>query len=151
MHNKIQISDSLVSSWTQLTRIQQSTLITIEQALKAADLPPLTWYDVLLELERGENNQLRPLELEQQLLLTQYNLSRLLGRIEKAGYIERQICAEDARGQTIKITQAGKTMRKKMWPVYASAIQQALDHRLSKQEMENLNNLLAQLKQPAKN
>ncbi len=66
----------------------------MEGALKAEGLPPLEWYDVLLELERG--GPMRPRDLQAHLLLAQYNLSRLLDRIEAAGLVERRPCPDDA-------------------------------------------------------
>ena len=41
------------------------------------------------------------------MLLAQYNLSRLIDRIEEAGYAERRARADDGRGQVIVITAAG--------------------------------------------
>ena len=86
---------------------QRQALAAIEQALSAAKLPALAWYDVLLELERA-GGSLRPFELERAMLLAQYNLSRLIERLEKAGYVERRTCANDRRGQVIAIIPAGK-------------------------------------------
>jgi DNA-binding MarR family transcriptional regulator len=37
--------------------------------------------------------------------LAQYNLSRLIERIERAGYLERRACEDDGRGQLIVITE----------------------------------------------
>ena len=80
---------------------------TVESALKDAGLPPLVWYDVLLELERAGEAGVRPFELERAMLLAQYNLSRLLERIEKESYIERRTCPDDGRGQLLRITESG--------------------------------------------
>ena len=76
------------------------------------------------------------------MLLAQYNLSRLVDRIEKAGYVKRQACKDDGRGQVILITASGKTMRRRMWVVYADAIQSALGNRLSRQQLDTLDALL---------
>ncbi len=83
-------SDAVIRAWARLIRAQQAALAAVEAELKAAGFPPLAWYDALLELSRVDGAGLRPFALEQQLLLAQYNLSRLLDRLEKAGYVERQ-------------------------------------------------------------
>ena len=108
-------------------------------------MPALAWYDVLLELERAGDDGLRPFELERAMLLEQYNLSRLLTRIERAGLIERQACGEDGRGQIIAITDEGKKLRRKMWPVYALAIESAIGTKLPETEISRLNEILRQL------
>ena len=135
--------DATVAAWTRLIRAQRCTLVSVERALKEADLPPLEWYDVLLELDRA--GPLRPRELQDRLLLAQYNLSRLLDRMEKADAVERGHCQEDARGQIVSLTDEGRALRDRMWPVYASAIQQVIGSRLQPGEAAQLSTLLGRL------
>jgi DNA-binding MarR family transcriptional regulator len=136
---------TVVRAWARLMKAQQLALAAIEQALKKAELPPLAWYDVLLEVERAGPDGLRPLELERAMLLAQYNLSRLVDRIERAGYVERRACEEDGRGQLIAITDKGKVIRRKMWPVYARAIEAAIGRHLSTKQADALDGLLGTL------
>jgi DNA-binding MarR family transcriptional regulator len=136
---------SVVRSWARLMKAQQLALSAVERTLREADLPPLAWYDVLLEVERAGGAGIRPFELERAMLLAQYNLSRLLDRLEQAGYIERRACEDDGRGQLIVLTDAGRAMRRKMWPVYAGAIEQAFGQHLSAKEAESLDSALGVL------
>src|SRR5262249_61889829 len=46
-------SKSIVDAWIALNRAQRYAFEAIEAELKSAGLPPLAWYDVLLELWRG--------------------------------------------------------------------------------------------------
>jgi DNA-binding MarR family transcriptional regulator len=138
-------SDTVVRAWARLTKVQHLALTAIEQALKQADLPPLPWYDALLELERVGEEGLRPFELEREMLLAQYNLSRLVDRIEKAGYVERRSCDDDGRGQVIVITSFGKDIRRRMWPVYARAIQSSIGMHVSETQAETLDATLGSL------
>lgn len=129
----------------RLMRAQQSALLKIERALREAGLPSLSWYDVLLELDRAGDKGLRPVELEGQMLIAQSNISRLIDRIEAAGYVERRPCDDDARGQMVVITPAGRDLRKRMWPSYAAAIQSAIGAHVSEREASSLSALLAKL------
>lgn len=126
-------------------RTQQIVLAAIEQDLKAADLPPLGWYDVLLELARATGGRLRPYEIEERTLLAQHNLSRLLDRMEKAGFVHREIFSEDGRGRWVVITEAGSAMRSRMSAVYASALQRHLGDKLDDAQADQLAELLAVL------
>lgn len=108
-------------------------------------MPPLAWYDVLLEVERSSDTGLRPFELERAMLLEQYNLSRLLTRIEHAGFVERQACDDDGRGLRIIITDQGRALRRKMWPVYALAIESAIGTKLAAADVARLNDILGQI------
>lgn len=141
-------SDAAIRAWARLTRAQQSAMAVIEQRLKVAKLPPLAWYDVLLEVERAGPAGLRPFELEKAMLLAQYNLSRLLSRIEEAGYIARQHCEEDGRGQIITITDAGKVARREIWTVYSTAIEAAVGQHLSDEQADTLSELLERIAAP---
>jgi DNA-binding MarR family transcriptional regulator len=136
---------TVVRAWSRLLRAQQLALAAIERVLKEADLPPLVWYDVLLEVERAGSLGIRPFELERAMLLAQYNLSRLLDRIETMGYLERCACPDDRRGQVIRITEAGKVIRRKMWPVYARAIEHALGRHLSAKQAHALDDALGRV------
>lgn len=138
-------SDNVVAAWIALIRAQKTSLQTVEQAFKQQGLPPLAWYDVLWELEQARPEALRPFELEQRLLMPQYGLSRLLDRIRDAGYLERRPSAADGRGYDIAITAAGRTIRKKIWPVYAEALNRALGEKLSDAEAKKLAGLLGKL------
>jgi DNA-binding MarR family transcriptional regulator len=138
-------NETMIRAWARLVKAQRIALNAIELALKSAGLPQLLWYDALLELERAGEHGLRPFELEREMLLAQYNLSRLIDRIEKSGYVERRSCENDGRGQVIVITKSGKEMRRRMWVVYSAAIQGALGDRLSSKQAAALDLLLGTL------
>jgi len=138
-------SETVVRAWARLLRAQQLALAAMQRALKGPGLPPLAWYDVILEVERAGPLVIRPFELERAMLLAQYNLSRLLGCIESIGYLERRTCPDDRRGQIIHITKAGKVIRRKMWLVYARAIEPSLGRHLSAKQSEALDNVLGRV------
>ena len=139
------LPEPTISAWARLHRASQSVLSAVESDLKAAGHPPLAWYDVLLELKRVGKDGLRPLALQSQLLLAQYNLSRLLDRMEREGYLERRPCPNDGRGQIVVITPDGRHLIKRMWPTYEAAIRQHFAERLSTEEAARLARLLGKL------
>ena len=116
-------SEIVVTAWARLMKAQRLVLQAVEAELKGAGFPPLGWYDALLELRRAEAGALRPLELEQRLLLAQHSVSRLIDRLEAAGYVERHACASDGRGQMITIAPSGLELLRRMWPAYRAAIE----------------------------
>lgn len=138
-------SDSTVDTWIRLLRARDTAFAAVEKTLKDNGFPPLAWYDVLLELERVGASGLRPFELQAALLLPQYGISRLIDRIEKAGYLQRGEYAKDGRGQVLTITQAGRQLRRSMWPVYGAAIEEAVGARVTAGEMRLLHRVLGKL------
>ena len=135
-------SETAVTGWARLVRVSQSLLPKVEADLKAQGYPPLSWYDALLELRRAGSKGLRPFELQQEMLLAQYNMSRLADRLLKAGYVAREICEDDGRGQILSLTPDGATVLKKMWPAYRAAIRTHFSDRLTKKDVENLTSIL---------
>jgi DNA-binding MarR family transcriptional regulator len=135
-----------IDAWVALIRAQRIALAAVQRALKEAGLPPLEWYDVLLELDRG--GPLRPSDLQRRLLLAQYNLSRLLDRMEKTNLVERKPNPDDARSQWVEATAEGKAISKRMWPVYLAAINRAVGEKLTESQARQVAELLARIRTP---
>jgi DNA-binding MarR family transcriptional regulator len=131
--------------WVALMRVGPIVLDAVEAAAKRAGFPTLAAYDVLWGIERSAEGALRPRELARQLLFPRYGLSRLLDRLERDGLISREICPDDARGQLIRLTAAGRALRARMWPIYAAAMIDAVEARLTGEEASLLAALLGKL------
>jgi DNA-binding MarR family transcriptional regulator len=142
-------SDAAVKAWIGLMRAREAVLGAIERDLKAADCPPLAWYDVLLELVRAPRGRLRPFEIEKETLLAQYSLSRLLDRLEREGLVVREPCDDDGRGQWAVITDKGKAAQARTWKVYAKSIQRHVGEKLDDKAAATLADLLGRLTTPA--
>lgn len=136
-------SEATTRAWTSIMRARERLLAAIEAELKAAGMPPLAWYDVLWELARAGDGRLRPYEIEERTLLAQYNLSRLIDRLEGEGLVRREVFAEDGRGRWVVITEAGRQLRERMWLVYARSIESHIGCRLTESEAESISALLA--------
>ena len=83
-------STEATAAWIRLMRVQSQVLNAVEHELKKAGFPPLAWYDALLELSRAPAGELRPVELEKQMLLPQYSTSRLIDRLVDEGLAVRR-------------------------------------------------------------
>jgi len=138
-------SEAAVKAWARLIRARETLVAAVERDLKEAGLPPLAWYDVLLELSRSAEGRLRPLEIEKLTLLAQYNLSRLLDRLEKEALVTREPCADDARGQWVVITEKGRATQARTWKVYAKSIQKHVGEKLDDKAAAALADLLGRL------
>ena len=115
-------SDAVQMAWANLVRTGTNVFQRIEDELKAQGHPPIAWYDVLWELDRSEAGELHQGEVQARVLIAQYNLVRLLDRIEAAGLIRRVPCRVDGRSNILQITEAGRSLRRAMWPDYDAAL-----------------------------
>ena len=141
----LELSDDAIAAWARLVRVSQAVLSKVEADLKSAGLPPLSWYDALLELKRAGQGGLRPYQLQERMLLAQYNLSRLTDRLIKAGYAERHDSVEDGRGQVLKVTRDGRTLLRRMWPLYRTSITAHFARKLEPDEMAAFGRMLEKL------
>ena len=133
------------SAWIRLMRVQSRVLDAVEQDLKKAGFPPLAWYDALLELSRAPTGELRPVELERQMLIPQYSTSRLIDRLVEEGLAARRECKVDKRGQFVEITETGRELQKRMSGAYSAAIEKYVGSKLSDADASKLCGLLDRL------
>jgi hypothetical protein len=54
------MTEAHVSASARVVRVSVRVLQAVEEELKTAALPPLSWYDLVLELLRAEPGGLRP-------------------------------------------------------------------------------------------
>ena len=134
-------------AWIGFVKSQQSVLDKVDKDFKASGFPLLSWYDLLLELEKSKGGRLRQKELGELILLSKYNVSRLLDRLEKQGLIKREPCEEDTRGVFAVITPKGKKLRNKMWPVYYGSIKENFLSKFNEKELKQIIRLSKRLVQ----
>jgi DNA-binding MarR family transcriptional regulator len=143
--SKARATPAVVEAWASLVRAERALLDKVEEALKVERLPPLDWYHVLHELERAPKGMLRQTGVQDRTQLAQYNVCRLVDRLQREGLVERHQCRIDGRNNVLVITAKGKALRRAMWPVYAAAIGEHFGAHLSQAEAEQLAQLLAKV------
>ncbi len=138
-------STEAAAAWIRLIRIKSRVLDAVERDLKKVGFPPLAWYDALLELSRAPLGEMRPVELERQMLIPQYSTSRLIDGLVDEGLAARRECKIDRRGQLVEITETGRELQKKMWNAYSAAIEKHVGSKLSDADAVKLCSLLDRL------
>ena len=138
-------STEAAAAWIRLIRIKSRVLDAVERDLKKVGFPPLAWYDALLELSRAPSGEMRPVELERQMLIPQYSTSRLIDGLVDEGLAARRECKIDRRGQLVEITETGRELQKKMWNAYSAAIEKHIGSKLSDADAVKLCSLLDRL------
>ena len=124
------------SAWAAFVTAHAVLLERIEARLAQAGLPVLAWYDALWALERAPGGRLRLHELAASVVLSRSNLSRLIDRLENARLVRREPAGEDKRGYYAVLTEKGAALRRRMWPVYETAIADLFDGHLERVEAD---------------
>lgn len=139
------IPETHLAAWRALLNAHAHVTEQAEQALRSAALPPLAWYDVLWALRRAPDRRLRMSELAESVTLSRGGLTKLVDRIEAAGLLRREACASDRRGYHAVLTADGQALLRRMWPVYAGVLREALVATLEEEEAEALAEALGRL------
>jgi DNA-binding MarR family transcriptional regulator len=141
----INLSKAHNLAWRKFLVAHVTLIEQIERDLAQAQLPPLSWYDVLFTLSEAPEQRLRLHELAQAVLLSRSNVTRLVDRLEVAGLIQREQCPSDRRGAFAVITDEGLKMLDQMWSVYGQAIEKYFACHLDTNEVKFLVKILNRL------
>jgi DNA-binding MarR family transcriptional regulator len=133
------------SAWPAFLTAHAVLVALIEERLRAAGLPELTWYDVLWTLERAPHRRRRMYEVAELTVVARSNLTRLVDRLEAAGLVERDRDCADRRGAFAVLTDEGLAMRKRMWSIYGPAIKDLFESHLNPAETELMRGVLMRM------
>ncbi len=139
------LSPAVIDAWASLVRIEKALADKVEEHFKSAGFPPLDWYHVLHEVDRSPKGMIRQSGVQSRTQLAQYNVCRLVDRLQADGLVERHQCQVDGRNNVVVITTKGRALRRAMWPVYAAAIEEHFGSRLRQAEAEQLAQLLSKV------
>ncbi|MFN2519838.1 MAG: MarR family winged helix-turn-helix transcriptional regulator [Candidatus Limnocylindria bacterium] len=129
------LSEMDLRAWTGFLRAHAEVTRALERDLQRAGLIQLSDYGVLLELSRGPADGRRPLELASLTSLTKSGLTRLVDRLETAGFVERRACASDQRGSLIALTPKGRHVFRRAAPMHLDGIAEYFKDRLDDHEL----------------
>ena len=113
----------LLAEWHALRERHALTTSALERALEAEHELGVSEYEVL---ERLADDSCRMQTLCGMIHLSQSALSRVVGRLEAAGFVERAICPEDRRGIAARITPAGRARYEEARPTHRRVLAEAL-------------------------
>jgi DNA-binding MarR family transcriptional regulator len=87
----------------------------------------LSEYRALALLAQASDGELRMQELAGGLGLNQSSVTRLVGRLDSAGFGYRDLCPDDRRGVYTVITEAGRARYEQARPTDEETLREALD------------------------
>ncbi|MGW2488314.1 MarR family winged helix-turn-helix transcriptional regulator [Streptomyces sp. NPDC001606] len=118
----------LEERWRDILAVHARTMCEIDRVLHpyglgASDFEVL---DILAAESPAEGDQCRVQNLVGRVHLSQSALSRLIGRLEKDGLVERSVCAEDRRGVWVALTRRGRERHAEVLPLQRAALERTL-------------------------
>lgn len=137
-----QLSEAHKGAWRMLLTARARLVEKMENELTNAGVVSFDWYDILLWLEEA-GGRLKMGELADRVLVSRSGLTRMVDRLEAAGYLRREHCAEDRRAVYAVMTDAGLEAREAAWRIYEPAIVEHFARFLSEREATEVRDVLA--------
>ncbi|WP_035303321.1 MarR family winged helix-turn-helix transcriptional regulator [Actinokineospora inagensis] len=125
-----------IEAWRSVLLAYNAALRAIETELDRAGTVPLTWYDVLLELQAAEAPGLRMRDLADRVVLSRTRVSRLVDEMAAAGLVRKETDTADRRVVWAVLTDEGRTAFRKTVPVYLGGIEKHFAHWLTEEEKQ---------------
>ncbi|MEU5311408.1 MarR family transcriptional regulator [Streptomyces sp. NPDC021562] len=119
----------LEDRWRDILSVHARTMCEIDRVLHphglgASDFEVL---DLLATETPAEGDHCRVQNLVGRVHLSQSALSRLIGRLEKDGLVERSVCVEDRRGVWVALTARGRALHAEVRPLQRAVLERMLE------------------------
>ena len=120
----------LEDEWRDILSVHARTMCEIDRALHPHGLGASD-FEVLDILASGTvsepGEQCRVQNIAGRVHLSQSALSRLIGRLEKDGLVERTVCLEDRRGVWVALTRKGRDLHNEVLPLQRAVLARMLN------------------------
>ncbi|MBV2356949.1 MarR family transcriptional regulator [Streptomyces sp. J2-1] len=103
---------------------------------------PHIYYGLLVLLAEAPGTRLRMTELAKRSKITRSRLSHAVSRLEKNGWVRREDCPSDRRGQLAVLTAEGAEVLRETAPGHVDAVRQALFDRLTARQQKALGEIM---------
>jgi DNA-binding MarR family transcriptional regulator len=114
------------------------------QLQRDADMPHAYW-EILVRLGEAEGNTMRMSELADATRSSRSRLSHAIARLEERGWVVRENCTTDRRGQMAVLTDAGRAALVAAAPGHVEMVRKLIVDRLSPSDLDKLGQISQQL------
>jgi DNA-binding MarR family transcriptional regulator len=134
-----------VKAWTRLLRAHATTTRLLNAQLLAEHGLTINDYEALQVLACADGQRMRRIDLARRLVLTPSGVTRLLEGLERSGLVERAACASDLRVTYAQLTEAGEAKLRDAACGHEGSIASLLEEHLSREELRQLDEVLAKV------
>jgi DNA-binding MarR family transcriptional regulator len=125
-------------TWRAYLNSHRLLLDAIDAQLRRDSGMPHAYYEILVRLSDAENRTLRMAELADVTRVSASRLSHAIARLEERGWVRRQECPTDRRGQLAVLTDEGLAKLEATAPGHVEAVRTALFDSLDADQIRNL-------------
>jgi DNA-binding MarR family transcriptional regulator len=126
------------SVWRAYVAATQLLSDYLDRQLQRDSRMPHTYYQLLVWLSEAPERSMRMTDLAERTKITRSRLSHAIARLEKDGWVRREDCPTDRRGQLAVLTDRGYAALAAAAPGHVEAVRTALFDRLDADQVEAL-------------
>jgi DNA-binding MarR family transcriptional regulator len=130
--------ENLADTWGALLKVHAALVPRLDRELQDTLGLPLTWYDVLLELNSAPERRLTMGQLGSVAAVSRTRVSRVVDELVRAGLVTRESNPHDGRSAFAALTPAGRAALRKAAPTYVAAVHREFADHLTAHETEVL-------------
>ena len=119
-----------VAAWAGVLKVYAALVPVLDRELKDAHDLPLTWYDILLELNAAPGRRLTMGELGRRAVVSRTRTVRVVDELVAAGLVVREQNPDDRRSAYAALTVEGRRRFREAAPTYLAGIERHFSRHL---------------------
>jgi DNA-binding MarR family transcriptional regulator len=132
------LTDAEQQAWRALLSMNRVLFDALDRQLQAEAGLPHAYYTILAMLSEAPERKLRMSELATITNSSQSRVSHAVARLEESGWVVRERCAGDRRGQLARLTDAGYAVVVGAAPGHVAAVRDNLFDALTPEQVDQL-------------
>lgn len=128
-------------AWRAFLHASRALMATLDRELQRDAGMPHAYYEILVRLSEAPQRRLRMSELAEATGGSRSRLSHAVARLEEFGWVTRQDCPTDRRGQVAVLTEQGFAVLAAAAPGHVAGVRRHLFDHLSRTQVDQLRDI----------
>ncbi|BBH63354.1 MarR family transcriptional regulator [Actinoplanes sp. OR16] len=139
------LTDPEMRSWLNLAQVLILMPTALDRQLREDTGIPHAYYQILANLSASPGQSMRMTDLARMVGTTTSRLSHAVASLEQRGWVQREACPNDKRGQVACLTELGMDTLRSAAPGHVAEVRRLVFDHLSAEEVAQLEAITAKL------
>ncbi len=135
------LDDDEQRTWRAFIAVSRLLFEELDRELQRCAGIPHTYYEILVRLSEAPSRALRMSELADRTDSSRSRLTHAIDRLEERGWVRREECPTDRRGQMAVLTEAGISTLVAAAPIHVEGVRTHLFDQLTNEQVGQLRNI----------
>jgi DNA-binding MarR family transcriptional regulator len=128
-------------TWRAFLGVMRGLLNTLDRELQRDADMPHAYYEILVRLSEAPDRTLRMSQLAENTLSSRSRISHAVARLEESGWVRREACPDDRRGQWAVLTDEGFAVLAAAAPGHVEGVRSHLFDPLTTEQLAALRDI----------